>query len=99
MDNQRFDRMTKQVATGLSRRQAMTGIAVALGLSAFGGLRAPTAAGGCWRICEYSCPTLGSQRFCQSECRNQKRIQGESCGLAQYGNCWGSKSSCDSNNR
>ena len=36
MDNQRFDRITKQLAPGLSRRQAMKGVAVALGLSTVG---------------------------------------------------------------
>jgi uncharacterized protein (DUF697 family) len=102
MEARRFDGVVKQLATGLSRRQAMTGVAAALGLSAFGARSAPTAAGPCWAYCQYECPTFGFTTICQASCheKNRRRIEGESCastGADPFTGCWGSRSVCLAN--
>jgi hypothetical protein len=87
MDSQRFDRITKKLATGLSRRSAMKGVAAALGLSAVGALHAPTIAAKkpqSWTLFIYDCPetdttpsstTCGCGAKARSSVRDQNGVR------------------------
>jgi len=85
MDNQRFDRMTKQLATGLSRRQAMTGLVVALGLATVGTRNTPTATAGGKR-----CPSgNGSECPAGQVCKNSS-LTCTKCDRKHFVTCKGS---------
>ena len=85
MDNQRFDRMTKQLATGLSRRQAMTGLVVALGLATVGARNTPTATAGGKR-----CPSgNGSDCPANQVCKNSS-LTCTKCDQRYFETCKGS---------
>ena len=67
MDGQRMDQITRALARGVTRRGAVKGIAVALGLSAAGVAHAPTAAARSWCACTYLCGAPGNEltQFCK----------------------------------
>jgi hypothetical protein len=71
MDGERMDQITRALARGLTRRGAMKGIAVALGLSAAGVAHAPTAGARSWCACKYLCGGPGSGNFTQL-CKHPK---------------------------
>jgi hypothetical protein len=84
VDTERFDRITKQLATGLSRRQAITGIAVALGLATVGARSAPTAARA------KRCPSQdGSECPANQVCDNQS-LTCTKCDPENFATCKGS---------
>ena len=84
MDELRMDQIARALASGASRRSALKGIAVALGISATGALTASTAAAPPWCACTYACGAGGSVEFCAHHC--QPRLPGTqgstSCTLA-----------------
>ena len=65
MDGQRMDQITRALARGVTRRDAVKGIAVALGLSAAGVAQAPTAAAPDWCACTYLCGVSGITQICR----------------------------------
>jgi hypothetical protein len=65
MDGQRMDQITRALARGVTRRSAVKGIAVALGLSAGGVTNVPTEAARSWCACKYLCGAPGSGTFNQ----------------------------------
>ena len=69
MDGHRMDQITRALTKGVTRRGAVKGIAVALGLSAAGVAHAPTAAARPWCACTYACGAGGSVEFCAHHCR------------------------------
>lgn len=84
MDTQRFDRITKQLATGLSRREAMKGVAVALGLSTVGSQTFEATARG------KRCPSQnGSECPVNQICNNQTHICTK-CDRKHFVTCKGS---------
>jgi hypothetical protein len=103
MDNQRFDGITKQLATGMSRRRAMKGVAVALGLSAVGALRAPTAARQSdWSIYAYNCAAPGQTPVLTNRCkiRAGRNVHNDDGSICTYYNtvrndCCSSREQCE----
>lgn len=96
MGIQQRDYLARVLARGTSRRSALQGVAVALGLSAAGAREAVMAAPACWQVCEYRC-SAGDVRVCQNSCPGPgtaKRIKGESCAAVGQSGCLGSKSTC-----
>ena len=69
MDGQRMDQITRALAKGVTRRGAVKGVAIALGLSAAGVASSPTAAAPPWCACTYACGAGGSVEFCAHHCR------------------------------
>jgi len=69
MDGQRVDQIARALAGGVTRRGAVKGIAVALGLSAAGVAHAPTAAAPHWCACTYLCGVSGITQICYHHCR------------------------------
>jgi hypothetical protein len=63
VDGQRMDQLTRALARGVTRRSAVKGIAVALGLSAAGVAHAPAAAARQWCACKYLCGVPGSGTY------------------------------------
>jgi hypothetical protein len=98
MDGQHMDQMARALASGMSRRGALKGVAVALGLSAAGALRAPAAAARSeWDVCEYRCPTgdVVLATRCQKECRQQISVAGVACAFNQRLARHESKAACE----
>jgi hypothetical protein len=98
MDGQQIDQMARALARGMSRRKALKGVAVGLGLSAAGALRVPTAAARPeWDVCEYFCATGDVVRptRCQKECRQEITVAGVACGFNQRLARFESKSACE----
>ena len=83
MDGQRMDQIARTLASGMSRRSALKGVAGALGLSTAGALRSPTAAAPRWSQCVYLCQA-GVDYYatrCRTNCRLDLHDQGSVCGL------------------
>jgi hypothetical protein len=72
MDGKRIDQIARALAGGVTRRGAVKGIAVALGLSAAGVAPVPTAAAPHWCACTYLCGDAGAggiTQVCSHHCR------------------------------
>jgi hypothetical protein len=84
MDGQRMDQIARSLVDGVSRRGALKGIAVALGLSAVSALTSPTAAAPPWCGCTFACGAGGSVQVCAHHCRPKlpSRPGTTSCTLA-----------------
>jgi hypothetical protein len=97
VDGKQMDQMARTLASGMSRRSALKGVAAALGLAA-GALRVPTAAARPeWDVCEYFCATGDVVRptRCQKECRQEITVAGVACGFNQRLARFESKSACE----
>ena len=84
MDGQHLDRIARSLASGMSRRGAMKGIAAAVGLAAMGARSAPTAANSHrrrqWQLCGYDCSGTAYPEFCEKGgCRTSIEVQGAVC--------------------
>ena len=100
MDGQRMDQLTRALAKGVTRRSAVKGIAVALGLSAAGVANAPAATESPWCACTYVCGAPGNTaQLCKHHCRAKlPRQRGRprcvldtsTCGFASEGVCYDS---------
>ena len=100
MDGQRMDQITRALARGVTRRSAVKGIAVALGLAAAGVAPVPTAAARSWCACTYVCGDPGNTiQFCKHHCRAKlHRQRGQprcvldtsTCGFASEDVCYDS---------
>ena len=69
MNGPRIDGVARALAGGVSRRSALKGIAVALGLSAASLLTSPTVAAPPWCACTYACGAGGISQGCSHHCR------------------------------
>jgi hypothetical protein len=102
MDGQRLDQITRALARGMTRRGAVKGIAVALGLAAAGVAHAPTAAADSWCACTYACGAVGSGHYiqlCKTRCRAKLRhrrgqprcvLDTSTCGFSSQEICYAS---------
>jgi hypothetical protein len=101
MDSRRLDQITRTFASGMTRRRAMKGVAVALGLSAIGALRAPAAARGSYTLTEYRCYN-GDKTWiyrCSTEPTATVKYKGETCDTQVFiADGYSSKKACCSNN-
>jgi hypothetical protein len=84
MHGQRIDQVARSLAGGLSRRSALKGAAVALGLSAAGVLTSPALAAPPWCGCTFTCGAGGIVQVCAHHCRPKlpSRQGTTSCTLA-----------------
>jgi hypothetical protein len=72
MDRQRMDQFARALAKGVTRRGALKGIAVAVGLSAAGVANAPAAAARTWCACTYRC---GEGSFIIQVCKHRNHCR------------------------
>ena len=76
MDGQHMDRIARSLASGMSRRGVMKGVAAAVGLAAVGTRSAPTAAAARFRICTYECiPNVAYATRCKSNCESGDTVR------------------------
>jgi hypothetical protein len=101
MDGRRMDQFARALARGVTRRGALKGIAVAVGLSATGIAHAPAAAAGTWCACKYACGAGAFNQICyrRNHCRGKLHKQrgqprcildSSTCGFADEGTCYAS---------
>jgi hypothetical protein len=98
MDGQRMDQIARSLASGVTRREALQAVAIALGLSAAGTRRALTAPTG-WCLCAYACDPDNPEDLtvkCGQRCRLTIHVEGTVCGIAVQGACnFSSKEVCE----
>src|SRR5215213_798918 len=102
MDGQRMDRIVRSFANAVSRRCALKGAAVVLGLSSAQAVRSPAMAAppqgwcNCLYLCEPGTPTEYAVLRCKTHCPTSLHDRGTICTLqADKSGCgYASKQAC-----